>query len=66
MALIPYFSFGSTCSTNIVLSISPGPMRLVVEVMLLLHLISAFPILTNPPAQFFEYTLKIPPGIIKF
>ncbi len=62
MALGPYFSFGHLCSTNIVLSISPGPVRLVVEIFLLLHLVTAFPILTNPPAQFFEYTLNIPNG----
>jgi len=60
MALGPYFSFGSGCKSNIVLSISTGYVRLVVEIMLLLHLITAFPILTNPPAQFLEFALNIP------
>ena len=62
MAFAPYFSYGGGCTPNIVLSISPGPVRLVVEIMLLLHLVSAFPIITNPPAQFFEYMLNIPTG----
>ena len=30
--------------------------------MLLLHLVTAFPIITNPPTQFFEHLLKIPAG----
>ena len=34
--------------------------KIVVEIMLLLHLISAFPIITNPPAQLFEELLGIP------
>ena len=62
MALGPYFAFGADCTSNIVLSISTGYVRLVVEIMLLLHLITAFPILTNPPAQFCEFALNIPEG----
>ena len=65
MALAPYYSFGADCTSNIVLSISTGYVRLVVEIMLLLHLITAFPILTNPPAQFLEFALNIPEGNIK-
>ena len=34
----------------------------VMQVMLLLHLVTAFPIITNPPTQFFEHLLKIPAG----
>merc|ERR1711953_1661395 len=45
---------------NIVLAMSAGPAKMTVEIMLLLHLISAFPIITNPPAQFFEGFLGIP------
>ena len=41
---------------------SDGWMRMVVEVMLLLHLVTAFPIITNPPAQMFEQLLNIPAG----
>ena len=65
MALGPYYSFGGDCTSNIVLSISTGYVRLVVEIMLLLHLITAFPILTNPPAQFLEFALNIPEGKMK-
>ena len=35
-------------------------MKMLVEIMLLLHLITAFPIITNPPAQFFEEMLNVP------
>ncbi len=62
MALIPYYSYGGKAQANIVLTIAPGVIRVVVEIMLLLHLISAFPIILNPPAQFFEYMLNIPSG----
>ena len=62
MALAPFYSFGEDCEPNIVLSISTGYVRLIVEIMLLLHLITAFPILTNPPAQFLEFALSIPEG----
>ena len=61
MAFGGYFAYGSACKANVVLSISPGYLRLAVEIMLLLHLVAAFPIITNPPAQFFEYLLNIPP-----
>jgi len=60
MAAVPYFAFGENASDNIVLSIAPGPVRITVEVMLLLHLVSAFPILLNPPAQYFEGLMNIP------
>ena len=60
MAAIPYFAFGSGCQANIVLSIGDGWLRIIVEVMLLLHLVAAFPIILNPPAQFFEHILNIP------
>ena len=62
MAAIPYFAYGKEASDNIVLSIAPGPVRITVEVMLLLHLVSAFPILLNPPAQYFEGLMNIPIG----
>ncbi len=62
MAAVPYFSYGADAEANIVRSISDGPLRLIVEIMLLLHLVAAYPIITNPPAQFFEYMLEIPNG----
>jgi vesicular inhibitory amino acid transporter len=60
MAAGGYFALGELVQDNIVLSMSDGWERVVVEVMLLLHLISAFPIITNPPAQIFEEMLNIP------
>lgn len=71
MAVAGYYSLGAPVfgvdgvqiqgvTDNIVLAMSDGPTRIVVEVMLLLHLITAFPIITNPPAQFFEQILGIP------
>ena len=64
MAAIPYYSFGENASDNIVLSIKDGWVRITVEIMLLLHLVSAFPILLNPPAQYFEGLMNIPIGKI--
>ena len=63
MAAAGYFSYGKDVADNVVLSLSQnGWKRITVEVMLLLHLISAFPIITNPPAQYFEQLLGIPAG----
>jgi len=62
MAFFPYHAFGFNAQSNIVDSISKGPIRTTVEIMLLLHLISAFPIILNPPSQFFEYMLHVPIG----
>merc|ERR1712008_224358 len=60
MAVGCYYSLGTEVTDNIVLAMPPGWMKMLVEVMLLLHLITAFPIITNPPAQFFEEMLNIP------
>jgi vesicular inhibitory amino acid transporter len=60
MAAACYFSLGDQVTPNIVLAMSDGWERIIVEIMLLLHLITAYPIITNPPAQFFEQMLNIP------
>jgi len=60
MAAGCYFSLGDKVTDNIVLAMSNGWERVVVEIMLLLHLVTAYPIITNPPAQFFEQMLNIP------
>jgi len=60
MAAGCYFSLGEEVVPNIVLAMSSGWQRITVEIMLLLHLITAYPIITNPPAQFFEQMLNIP------
>jgi len=55
-----YFSLGDQVTDNIVLAMSDGWQRITVEIMLLLHLVTAFPIILNPPAQFCEKLLNIP------
>ena len=62
MAAGCYFALGDQVKDNIVTAMSTGWQRVVVEIMLLLHLITAYPIITNPPAQFFEQLFKIPSG----
>ena len=63
MAAGCYFSLGDQVKDNIVTAMSTGWQRVVVEIMLLLHLITAYPIITNPPAQFFEQLFNIPSGL---
>merc|ERR1711936_1501423 len=60
MAVAGYYSLGNLVTDNIVLAMDGGWMKMLVEIMLLLHLITAFPIITNPPAQFFEEMLNVP------
>jgi len=60
MAVGGYYSLGDLVKDNVALSMPQGWLKMIVEVMLLLHLITAFPIITNPPAQFFEQILRIP------
>ena len=62
MAAVGYLVHGSEAESSIVKNLTDGPIKIFVEVMLLLHLITAFPIITNPPAQYFEHVLKIPSG----
>ena len=45
MGVVGYYALGDQAEANVVLNLSPGPVRIVIEIMLLLHLISAFPIL---------------------
>ena len=48
------------CSENSVIdSLCDGPVKIVVEILFLIHLVTAFPILMNPPNQFFEGLLRI-------
>lgn len=42
IAAAGYFAFGGHANSNIVLSISDGPIRVTVEVMLLLHLVKNY------------------------
>lgn len=63
MAAGCYFALGERVTDNIVLAMSGGWQKVTVEVMLLLHLITAYPIITNPPAQFFEQVLNVPSSL---
>ena len=64
MAVACYFSLGDLVSDNIVMSMSGGWERVLVEVMLLVHLITTFPIIMNPPSQIMEQMMNIPTGMI--
>lgn len=54
---------GDRAESNIIDSLCDGPIKVVVQVLFLLHLITAFPIILNPPSQWFEERLNIPPSI---
>jgi len=60
MAAGCYFSLGDQVTDNIVMAMSDGWQRITVEIMLLLHLVTAFPIILNPPSQFCEKLFNIP------
>ena len=60
MAVACYYSLGDIIQDNIVLSMTPGWQKMCVEVMLLIHLITTFPIIMNPPAQILEEMFNIP------
>ena len=62
MGVAGYYALGSQAEANVVMSLSEGPVRITIEVMLLLHLVAAFPILINPPCQYFEQLFDIPSG----
>jgi len=59
VAVSCYYSLGSSVSDNIVLNMTEGWERVLVEIMLLIHLITTFPIILNPPTQIMEHVLKI-------
>ena len=48
---------------GIVCVLCDGSIKLVTEILLLIHLISAYPMFLNPPNQFFENILGIPLSI---
>ena len=53
---------GDRVKSSVIDSLCDGPVKIAVEVLFLLHLVTAFPILLNPPSQFFEELFKIPPS----
>jgi len=52
---------GDVVGDSVIDSLCDGPIKVAVEVLFLLHLVTAFPILLNPPSQFFEELFGIPP-----
>jgi len=60
MAAVGYYQLGDFAAANIVESVCNGGFKIAIEVILLLHFVAAFPIMTNPPNQFFEEALGIP------
>ena len=61
-AAVGYFSLGSCVNNNIIFSMSDGTLKSIAECVILLHVVAAFPIVLNPPSQFFEELLHIPKG----
>ena len=60
VATVGYFTLGDCVNENIIFSLSKGPAKIAAETVLLLHLISAMPIVINPPSQYFEEIMGIP------
>jgi len=60
MSAVGWGLLGDKLENSVIDSLCDGPVKVAVEILFLVHLISAFPILLNPPSQFFEGLLKIP------
>eukprot|EP00094_Tigriopus_californicus_P008633 TCALIF_08321-PA protein Name:"Similar to AVT1 Vacuolar amino acid transporter 1 (Saccharomyces cerevisiae (strain ATCC 204508 / S288c))" AED:0.26 eAED:0.26 QI:61/1/0.6/1/0.75/0.8/5/0/401 len=57
---VGFFLLGNCVQDNIVDNLSAGPIKIVVQSVLLVHLLTAFPIVMNPPNLFFENAIGIP------
>ena len=55
-----YFLLGDCMEYNMLDSISDGPMRMAAQILMLIHLVVAFPIGINVPNQYIENLLDIP------
>jgi len=62
MSAVGWGLLGDKLENSVIESLCDGPVKVTVEILFLLHLITSFPILLNPPNQFFEGLLKIPPS----
>jgi len=62
MAATGYFELGDLARDDggIVCALCEGGVKLAVEILLLIHLVSAYPMFMNPPNQFIEELLGIP------
>ena len=55
-----YYCYGDAVHDSIVETISKGGLRITAEICFLVHLITAYPIVFNPAAQYFEQVFNIP------
>jgi len=64
MTAVGYFELGEMARQDggIVCALCDGGVKLMVEILLLVHLISAYPMFLNPPNQFLEKMIGLPPG----
>jgi len=60
MSSVGWALLGDRVDASVVDSLCNGSVKVVVEILFLIHLISAFPIILNPPSQMFENILHIP------
>jgi len=60
MSAVSWGLLGDRVSTSVVESLCDGPVKVTVEILFLIHVIAAFPILMNPPTQLFEDLLNLP------
>lgn len=65
-ASVGFFLLGNCIQDNIVDNLSAGPIKIVVQSVLLVHLLTAFPIVMNPPNLFFENAMGLPKGCFDF
>jgi len=61
MSVVGWGLLGDQVGGSVIDSLCNGPAKVCIEILFLLHLISAFPIIINPPCQFFESLLNISP-----
>ena len=54
-----YAAYGNTVVSNILSSVSHGPMKTIVTILITLHLLFGFIIVINPFSQEVEHVLKI-------
>ena len=60
LALLGFLVYGSNLDTNVLLTISPGPMIFAVQILMSLHLLSGFVLVINPLCQEGEDLFNIP------
>ena len=61
-AAVSYFVLGDCIAPSMLDSLDHGALKDAAQVLILLHLIAATPICLNPPSQWLESLLNIPPG----